>query len=168
MILLDTNVLVYAIQAKAPQHDASRRLVEAVQAGRCPACLFPQILLEFFAVMTDAGRLETPATKAEGLDLVKMYSAILPVLQPSHSALDIFLALAEGSGVHGQRVFDCYLVAQAMDAGVGTICTYNIRDFAGYPVAARTPEEILGATVDSGPPVVHERLPSRIRGRGST
>jgi predicted nucleic acid-binding protein len=83
MILIDTNILVYAIQEDAPQHEASRRLVEAAQAGNPLACVFPQNLIEFFAVITDPRRLENPATTAEALESLEHFGTILPVLQPS-------------------------------------------------------------------------------------
>ena len=161
MILIDTNVLIYAIQGDAPQHEASPRLVEAALAGSPLACLFPQVLLEFFAVMTDSPRLEKPATSAEGLDLVRRYSSLLLVLQPSPAALNILLSLVSKLGVRGQRIFDSFLVAQMMDAGIETICTYNTKDFSNYPIAARTPDEILKGIDGNAPPTVHDkpRLP---------
>jgi hypothetical protein len=42
-----------------------------------------------------------------------------------------------------------------MDAGVEAICTYNTKDFAGHPVTAITPEDILHGKKDS--PLVHDR-----------
>ena len=125
------------------------------------ACLFPQVLLEFFAVMTDSRHLEEPATSAEGLDLVRRYSSLLLVLQPSPAALNILLSLVSELGIRGQRIFDSYLVAQMMDAGIETICTYNTKDFSNYPIAVRTPDEILKSVSNDAPPTVHDkpRLP---------
>jgi predicted nucleic acid-binding protein len=155
MILLDTNILVYAIQSDTPHHDASRQLMERVASGTLLACLFPQILLEFYAVITDARRMEKPATTDEGLELVKRFSTLCPVLQPSPAALNTLFSLAAESGVAGQRVFDVYIAAQMIDAGIQTICTYNIKDFAGYPVTALTPEGILYKRTE--PPAVHDK-----------
>jgi predicted nucleic acid-binding protein len=155
MILVDTNVLIYAIQGDAPQHDPSRELIERVASGNILSCLFPQILLEFFAVVTDTRRMEKPATTDDGLDLVKRYSALFPILQPSPATLNILLSLAAESGASGQRLFDVYIVAQMIDAGIQTICTYNVKDFAGYPVTALTPEDILRKKTD--PPLIHDK-----------
>lgn len=157
MILIDTDVLIYAIQGDAPQHEASRRLVEAALRGSPLACLFPQVLLEFFAVMTDSRHLEKPVTSDEGLDLVRGYSSQLPVLQPSPAALNILLSLVSELGVRGQRIFDSSLVAQMMDAGIETICTYNTKDFINYAIAARTPDEILKAIDGTAPPIIHDK-----------
>jgi predicted nucleic acid-binding protein len=155
MILVDTNVLIYAIQGNAPHHGPSRQVIESLESGTVLACVFPQILLEFFAVITDARRMEKPATLDEGLNLVERYSALFPVLQPSPAALSILYSLVAESKVTGQRSFDAYIVAQMTDVGIQTICTYNIKDFDGHPVTALTPEDILRGKTDS--PLVHDR-----------
>jgi len=154
MILIDTNVLVYSIQEDVPQHEASRRLIEAAVAGNPLACVFPQNLLEFFAVITDSRRLENPATTAEALELMHQLGTMLPVLQPSFDSLSRLTSLAAGLAVRGQQIFDCHLVAQMKEAGLQTICTYNTKDFIGYPVNARTPEEILKDLTGDMPPIV--------------
>ena len=60
MILLDANVLVYAVNADAPQHNATRAILDAALAGTIPGALVPQVLLEFFAVVTNARRVQAP------------------------------------------------------------------------------------------------------------
>lgn len=157
MILVDTNVLVYSIQEDAPQHEASRRLIETAQAGNPLLCVFPQNLLEFFAVITDPQRLENPATTAEALHLVEQFAAMLPVLQPSPASLSHLTSLAHGLEIRGQKIFDCHLVAQMKEAGLETICTYNTKDFIGYPVRVRTPEEVLAGVAGDIPPIVQDK-----------
>ncbi|MGE5579939.1 MAG: type II toxin-antitoxin system VapC family toxin [Bacillota bacterium] len=157
MILIDTNVLVYSLQEDAPQHGASRRLIEAAQAGNPLACVFHQNLLEFFAVITDPRRLENPATTAEALDLLEQFGTMLPVLQPSSDSLSRLTSLAPGLEVRGQQIFDCHLVAQMIEAGLETICTYNTKDFIRYPVTAKTPEEILKGLIGDTPPIVQDK-----------
>jgi len=157
MILIDTNVLVYAIQEQDPHHETSRKFVEAATTGSPLACLFPQVLLEFYAVITDSRRMEKPATCAEGLDLIRRYSALIPVLHPSPASLDVLFSLIGDLDVRSQGIFDLHLVAQMMDAGVDTICTYNTKHFTNHPVAARTPNEILGGIDRNAPPMVHDR-----------
>ncbi len=51
MILLDTNVLVYALNTDAPHYADSRRIVEAALRGRVPGVLVPQVLVEAYAVL---------------------------------------------------------------------------------------------------------------------
>lgn len=161
MILLDTNVIVYAVAGDAPQHKASRRLVEEASAGSRVACLFPQILLEVFAVVTDSRRMEKPAASSEGLDLIGKLASSIPVLHPTLNALQLLMSLVSELGVRRQQIFDSYLVAQMIDAGVDTICTYNKKDFTGYPITVLTPEEVLEGPDNTAPPAVHDSVRRR-------
>jgi predicted nucleic acid-binding protein len=45
--IVDTNVLVYALDADAPQHQASRTLLEAGLDAPATLCVTSQILCEF-------------------------------------------------------------------------------------------------------------------------
>jgi len=45
--VVDTNVLVYALDADAPQHAAARALLEASRAASVPLYVSSQILCEF-------------------------------------------------------------------------------------------------------------------------
>ena len=51
---IDANVLVYAMDADAPQHDASRALLEAAQNGATTLFVTPRVLCEFYSLPTHA------------------------------------------------------------------------------------------------------------------
>ena len=144
MILIDTNVLVYAINADAPQHGAARAFVEAARAGRWRCGLVPQVLLEFFAVVTDKRRVASPLAPAAALEQVAVWRAIFPVFEVGEEALDHLTGVLAERAAKGGGIFDAWLVAQMRAAGMETICTYNRGDFTGYegirPVA---PEEMM-------------------------
>jgi predicted nucleic acid-binding protein len=80
--VVDTNVLVYALDADAPQHAAARGLLEA---GRDPAntlYVTPQILGEFYAIVTNARRVSKPRSSAEAIAAITdmlAYVQVLPV-----------------------------------------------------------------------------------------
>lgn len=143
MILLDANVLVYAVNADAPQHPASRAAVHAALAGRLPGVLVPQVLLEFLAIVTHPRRVSHPLDPARAWAQVAVLRAHLPVLDLRPVALNELGALLTGHPATGQDVFDLFLVAQMRSHGVTTICTYNDADFARLPVEALAPEEAL-------------------------
>ena len=145
MIALDTNVLVYAVAEEDPHHAASRRLVEAVAAGLLPACVFPQNLLEFYAVATNPRRMACPLTAAQALTEMANLRAIFPVVMPKESALDRLTGLASSTGTAAADIFDACIAAQMLDAGIDAICTYTARDFEGFPLNVATPEEIMDA-----------------------
>ena len=57
--LLDTNVLVYAADQSSPFHQASKTLREKGLRNELPLCVCPQVLNEFFAVVTNPEELAT-------------------------------------------------------------------------------------------------------------
>lgn len=158
-IAIDTNVLIYAMNEDDPHHPWSSRFVRAVAKGSVPACVFPQNLLEFYAIVTDARRVAHPLTPTEAMAEISKLRAIIPVIGPGEGALDLLVSLTSPAGPKGADVYDAFIVAQMQDAGTGFICTYNLRDFEGFPVNAGTPEEmmaVLGISQD-GSGLVHDR-----------
>lgn len=81
--LVDKNVLVYAVYPAAPQHPASRALIDQATAEN-PQYLAPQVLAEFYAVVTDSRRVSQARQPDEALDAIEQFIA-LPglVLLPS-------------------------------------------------------------------------------------
>ena len=55
LALLDTNILVHAMNKDATQHGACRALLDRAVAGEIPLGVAPQVLFEYFAVVTSAG-----------------------------------------------------------------------------------------------------------------
>ena len=130
--MVDTNVLVYALDADAPQHAAARALLEA---GRDPASTLyvtPQILGEFYAIVTNPRRVLKPRSSAEAgaaiADLLT-YVHVLPV--PTRS-IDVWLELLRRNPVTGGDVFDVQIVATMQANGVERIYTFNTGDFAAF------------------------------------
>ena len=58
--IVDANVLVYALDADAQQHGASRALLEAARDASATLYVTPQILCEFYSIITQARRVPTP------------------------------------------------------------------------------------------------------------
>jgi predicted nucleic acid-binding protein len=54
--IIDTNVLVYALDADAPQHLAARTLLETARHGSSTLYVTLQILCEFYSIVTNARR----------------------------------------------------------------------------------------------------------------
>jgi predicted nucleic acid-binding protein len=62
--VIDTSVLVYALDADAPQHAVSRALFEEARDGSVSLYVTFQILCEFYSIVTNArrvGRSRSPA-----------------------------------------------------------------------------------------------------------
>ncbi|MBS4028270.1 MAG: hypothetical protein KGZ58_06495 [Ignavibacteriales bacterium] len=60
--LCDTNVLVYAADRMSPFYSSSLALRERGLQGEIAFCITPQILFEFYAIITDPKRTKNPRT----------------------------------------------------------------------------------------------------------
>lgn len=130
MILLDTNVVVYALNRDAPEHRASRRVVEASLDGRLPGVLVPQVVTEAFAILTDRRRVAKPLDPEAAwkeMEALRRGCRMLPLVP---EVLDRMGELLQDT--RGQDVFDVLLAAQALHHGVDRLCTYNTDDFRAY------------------------------------
>jgi len=132
--IVDTNVLVYALDADALQHAAARALLEAARDDTS-ATLFvsPQILCEFYSIVTNPRRVPKPLSAAEATAAITGLVAFLHVLPvPAHAAQGL-LDLLQRHPVTGGDVFDLLIVATMQANGVHRIYTFNAADFAVIP-----------------------------------
>lgn len=144
MILLDTNVLVYAVDADAPQHEPSFTVVQRALDGTIPGVVVPQVLLEFFAVVTHSRRVQHPLSPVQAWEQITLLRTGLRVLDLQPAALTVLGELVLGGRPAGPAIFDLFLIAQMRTHGVATICTHNVPDFAGVPgIEALAPPDLL-------------------------
>jgi predicted nucleic acid-binding protein len=144
VILLDANVLVYALNTDALAHPECRRVVEAGLAQRLPVVLVPQVLLETYTVITDGRRVGRPLEPERAWEQIDILRTGLRVLaQPDGFLTNVGQLVLTGRGA-GARIFDASLAAQMRGHGVERVCTLNTRDFIAFPwVRAVRPEELL-------------------------
>jgi len=145
VILLDTNVVVYALDRAAPQHEETRRLLDGVQDGHIPAVLLPQVLVECYSVVTSTRRIASPLSPAQARAVLNALQRAIDVKPAPPDALPELDKLLARHPRRGADVFDLYLVAQMRCAGIADICTYNGADFALPGITALTPSEVLAA-----------------------
>jgi predicted nucleic acid-binding protein len=67
--LLDTNILVHAYNKSSPNQEQASKILKQAMQGEIQACLSPQVLYEFFAVVTSAKRVEHPISSTEAANL---------------------------------------------------------------------------------------------------
>jgi uncharacterized protein len=130
--IVDTNVLVYALDADAPQHVAARTLLEAAREASTTLYVTSQILCEFYSIVTNRRRVSKPRSPADALSAVSSLLALLTVLPvPAHTVASM-LDLLRRHPVTGGDVFDLQIVATMQANGVHRIYTFNTADFAVY------------------------------------
>ena len=128
--VIDTNVLVYAADESSEFHEASRALRddEAVALA-----VTPQILMEFYAIITDPRRVASPRSGEEARAEIEKYanSSHIMTLHPTPGVLSqVLTLLASYPQVTRQNIFDLFIVATMLGNGVNRIYTFNESDFA--------------------------------------
>ena len=98
------------------------------------ACLTPQVLYEFFAVVTNAKRVEKPMGTREAADLcIDLWECNeIEKVNPSKIAPIEVFKLAKNLKLCKAKIFDCILAVTAKENDVETIYTENVDDFKGY------------------------------------
>ncbi len=127
--LVDANVLVYAIDADAPQHTASRILLETAREGFTTLYVSSQILCEFYSIVTNARRVQKPRSSADALSAISGLLVFLQVLPVPANAADGLVELLRRRPVTGGEIFDLQIVATMKANGVLRIYTFNTDDF---------------------------------------
>jgi uncharacterized protein len=131
--IVDTNVLVYALDTAAPQHNAARTLLETARVDIATLYVTSQILCEFYSVMTNPRRVAQPRTADEAMSVLSDALTFLHVLPIPASTIDRLLGLLRRRSVMGSNVFDLHIIAAIQANGIGTIYTFNVADFAIFP-----------------------------------
>jgi toxin-antitoxin system PIN domain toxin len=133
--LLDTNVLIYAADAGSPFHEPARQLRDRGFRGELPLVVSPQVLLEFFAVVTNSRRVQAPRSPQEATAEMAKYmrSHHIRTIYPRPDILQRVLALhAQHPQVTRQEIFDLYLAATMLSNGITRIYTYNQQHFTPF------------------------------------
>lgn len=133
MIAVDTNILVYAYNSDAPEHEAAIRALLGLALS--PAWGIPWIAAaEFLAVATNP-RLWQPTPPAEeALQALEVWLATpgARLLGELPSTWITFRRLAAAARVQGRKVHDARIAAVCLDNGVTELWTLD-RDFSWYP-----------------------------------
>lgn len=86
--IVDTNVLIYALDTVAPQHTAALALLDAAREDAATLFVTSQILCEFYSVVTNPRRVARPRDAAEALTVLSEMLSFLHVL-PIPARLDL-------------------------------------------------------------------------------
>ena len=134
LALIDTNVIVYALYADAPQHKAALEILTKTVDPDAGLCVAPQNLFELYAVVTNPRRVSVAFSIREAVELIEalLSRAGLTVLPVPPDVVLRCLELVRGSSVSGRRIFDAMLAATMHENGVRRIYTFNDADFSPF------------------------------------
>jgi toxin-antitoxin system PIN domain toxin len=133
--VVDANILVYAINPDTPQHAASHALLEAARDPSVTLYVTPQILCEFYSVITSRKRVAVPTSPADAVVIISDLLAqpglhVLPVPEQTVARL---MVLLQRRPVTGSDVFDLQIVATMQANNIQRIYTFNTDDFQKFP-----------------------------------
>lgn len=131
--VVDTNVLVYALDADAPHHASSRASLEAGRDGATALYVTSQILCEFYSVVTNARRVQRPRSPADALAAISSLFGFLVVLPVPTHAIEELLRLLRRRPAIGADVFDLQILTTMKVNGIARTYTFNGGDFTGFP-----------------------------------
>lgn len=133
MILVDTNVLIYAVNEDAPLNHKAKRWLEAVMSGPDTVGFSWNVLLAFLRLTTRSGVFRNPLPLETAFDLIASWldqpSATVVHAGPRHLQILRELLLPMGSG--GNLTSDAHLAALAIEHGA-ELCSSDT-DFARFP-----------------------------------
>lgn len=130
MILLDLNLLIFAHQSEAPDHEAARNwLNKALGDGEEEIAIAWVVVLGFLRITTNCKWL----TVGEALEKMQRFLATpnIVMVSPGESHFSILASQLEKLGSGGNLTTDVHLAALAIEHGA-TVATHNEKDFKKF------------------------------------
>jgi uncharacterized protein len=133
VILPDVNLLLYAYNRDADQHEAAARWLESTLAGPEPFALTWTTILGFLRMSTNPRMFPNPMTAGEAISVVNgwLQHPAVALLEIGERHWEILQRMIVLGNVSGPLITDAHLAALAVEHGV-TLCTTD-RDFARFP-----------------------------------
>ena len=133
MILVDANLLVYAVINSFPQHAAARAWLDDQLNGSAKVGLPWVSLLAFLRLTTNARIFERPMAMAEAWNRVDSWLAcdVAWVPAPTERHRPLLAQLLGEPGMQANLVPDAHLAALAIEHGLELCSTDG--DFARFP-----------------------------------
>jgi uncharacterized protein len=133
MIIIDANVLIYAVNSNSPLHRKAKAWLEDALSGPDTVGLSWTVLLAFLRLTTRSGIFETPLPVETAFDVVDAWLAqssvvtVDPTAQHLRVVRDLLLPLGTG----GNLTSDAHLAALAIEHGA-ELCSSD-SDFGRFP-----------------------------------
>lgn len=129
----DLNLLIYAVDRRAPSHTASLRWWNGLMSGNETVAFTWSVLLGFVRLTTNPSVVMEPLTADEALDYVDRWLSlpITTVIEPTVRHPSVLRDLLAGTGTAGNLVSDAHLAALAIEHGA-ELCSAD-RDFGRFP-----------------------------------
>jgi len=133
MILVDANLLIYAVNQDAPLHRKAKSWLESILSGSETVGLPWSVLLAFLRLTTRPGLFRNPLPVGTALELVASWLDQPPaaIVHPGPRHLPLLKELLLPLGGAGNLTSDAHLAAIAMECGA-ELCSCDT-DFSRFP-----------------------------------
>jgi uncharacterized protein len=142
MILLDANLLIYAIDSSSSHHHAARNWLEKILSGSDEVGLTWNVILAFLRIVTNPVIVRCPLNPEAALDYVDSWlqQPCVRIVVPGTKHWLIFRSLVRSAGTAGNLTSDAHLAAIALEYDCELFSTDH--DFKRFPgVKHRNPLE---------------------------
>ncbi|MCY4187810.1 MAG: PIN domain-containing protein [Bryobacterales bacterium] len=135
MLVVDTNVLVYAANKDSSFHHPCRRWLREVCKDPSPTFLTWSVCYEFLRVATHPRVFESPWTQSEAhrylAELLASPGFDLLIATPRHTT-GLAQTIAETPALRGNLMHDLHTAVLMREHGISKICTRD-SDFRHFP-----------------------------------
>lgn len=117
MILLDTNLLIYSMDASSPHHPTARDWFEKILSGEEEVGLAWTVILAFIRIVTHPAIVRSPLAPEVALDYVDSWiqQPCVRIIVPGPKHWLIFRSLIRSTGAAGNLTSDAHLAALAIE-----------------------------------------------------
>ena len=137
-MIVDANVMLYAVDAASQFHPPANQWLETALSGDTRVGFPWASLLAFQRIATHPRASANPLTPMQALGFLRDWldcdQAWIPQPGPRHAR--ILEQLIVGGDLRGNLIPDAHLAALAIEYGVG-VCSFD-SDFARFPLASWT------------------------------
>ena len=125
MILVDANLLIYAVDSDSPHHRKARRWLEELLSGTTPVGLAWVVILAFLRITTRSGILRRPLAPERALEFIDSWLAqpYVHALSPGDGHWAVLRQLLRAVGTAGNLTSDAHLAAMALERGCDVYST---------------------------------------------
>ena len=133
MLLVDVNLLVYAVFKDSARHEAAREWLDTTLSGTEPVALPWVVLAGFILISSNPRIMSVPLTLDQALGYVDEWLALstVQVVGPTSAHQQVFARMLRAAEETGNLVSDAHLAALATEHGSNLASTDD--DFQKFP-----------------------------------
>ena len=123
-MLIDSNILVYAINVSSPKHQKAQ---DFLQENIGSLEVAHQNIFEAVRVLTHP-KFSSPMKINDALKAIENIMNACTIISPDYRTHHIALELIRKHKLVSDQVFDAYLVATTLSNGINKLATDNVKD----------------------------------------